>query len=52
MLAAELYAISAGFDIALCLKLTIEAVLKLKLPIEICTDLKSIYDCLVKLGTT
>lgn len=52
VLAAELYAMSAGFDMASCLKSTIEAVLKLKLPMEICTDSKSIYDCLVKLGTT
>ena len=52
VLAAELYAISAGFDMASCLKSTIEAILKLKLPMEIYTDSKSIYDCLVKLGTT
>ena len=52
VLAAELYAMSAGFDMASCLKSTIEAILKLKLPMEICTDSKSIYDCLVKLGTT
>jgi hypothetical protein len=41
-----------GFDIGAAIKTTIEKILRLgQLPITLCTDSKSLYDCLVKLGT-
>jgi Reverse transcriptase (RNA-dependent DNA polymerase) len=52
VLASELYGMAHGFDIASAIKATIECVLKNKLPLIMCTDSKSLYDCLVKLGTT
>ena len=42
-----------GFDTGAAIKSTIENILQLgQLPITLCTDSKSLYDCLVKLGTT
>ncbi len=42
-----------GFDTGAAIKATIEKILQLeRLPITLCTDSKSLYDCLVKLGTT
>ena len=52
VLASELYAMSNGFDMAACIKATVELILDLTVPLTICTDSKSLYDCLVKLGTT
>lgn len=54
VLASELYATVHGFDFGAVLKSTIESIVKLDkpLPLVICTDSKSLYDCLVKLGTT
>jgi hypothetical protein len=52
VLASELYAMVHGFDIGASIKATIEKVLKIDLPLVLCTDSKSLYDCLVKLGTT
>jgi hypothetical protein len=52
VLASELYAMGHGFDIGATLKATIEQVLKIDLPLILCTDSKSLYECLVKLGTT
>ena len=57
ILASELYALAHGFDAAAVIKSTIEKILarELKgkpLPLILCTDSKSLYDCLVKLGTT
>jgi hypothetical protein len=53
VLAAELCALSHGFDITSAIKATIQNILQLKqLPLILCTDLRSLYDCLVKLGTT
>src|SRR6266705_2275463 len=41
-----------GFDTGVIIKAIIEKILQLKrLPIILCTDSKSLYDCLVKLGT-
>ena len=34
------------------IKATVELQLGIKLPLILCTDSKSIYECLVKLGTT
>src|ERR1700744_5805742 len=41
-----------GFDMGSVIKSTIEKILGINLPLVICTDSKSIYECLVKLGTT
>jgi len=42
------------FDVGTVLKATIEGILDIKrsLPMILCTDSKSLYECLVKLGTT
>ena len=53
VLASELYAMAHGFDIGAAIKTTIERILEIEyLPITLCTDSKSLYECLVKLGTT
>ncbi|KHJ31234.1 hypothetical protein EV44_g4983 [Erysiphe necator] len=41
-----------GFDIACVLKNTIDKILDTKVPIIICIDSFSLFECLVKLGTT
>src|SRR6202035_2767640 len=43
---------SNAFDISSAIKCTIEKILRISLPLTLCTDSKSLYDCLVKLGTT
>jgi hypothetical protein len=52
VLASELYGMAHGFDYGVVLKTTIEKILQTDLPLVICTDSKSLYECLVKLGTT
>lgn len=52
VLASELYALVHGFDIGAALKATIELALGKQIPLILCTDSKSVYDCLIKLGTT
>ena len=52
VLASELYALSNGYDLAASLKSTIETILGTAIPLVVCTDSKSLFDCLVKLGTT
>jgi hypothetical protein len=52
VLALELLAMVHGFDSAFCVKATLDLVLNTDVPLVICTDSKSLYDCLVKLGTT
>ena len=52
VLASELYAMAHGFDIAAAIKSTIDKALQISLPLVLCTDSKSLFDCLVKLGTT
>ncbi|KAL2073526.1 hypothetical protein VTL71DRAFT_10852 [Oculimacula yallundae] len=53
VLALELYGMSEGFDAAGAIKSILEQILKIDvLPLTMCTDSKSLYDCIVKLGTT
>jgi hypothetical protein len=52
VLASELYAMVHGFDMGASIKATIEKILEINLPLVLCTDSRSLYDCLVKLGTT
>ena len=52
VLASELYALAHGFDLGGVLKATISRALGSDVLLVICTDSKSLYDCLVKLGTT
>jgi hypothetical protein len=52
-LASELYGMVNGFNIGAAIKKTIENITKIdNLPLLLCTDSKSLYECLVKLGTT
>ncbi|KAF5205121.1 Ribonuclease h-like protein [Thalictrum thalictroides] len=56
VLASELYGMVSGIDIGIAIKTTIDKIFdSLTLPpisIIACTDSYSLYDCLVKLGTT
>jgi hypothetical protein len=57
VLAAELYALSAGFDASATLKSTIDQIIPacpqgIGIPLTLCVDSRSLYDCLVRLGTT
>ena len=52
VLASELYAMAHGFDHGAVIKSTIEKILQVELPLVLCTDSKSLYECLVKLGST
>jgi len=52
VLASELYSTVHGFDISVAVKTTLDKILQINLPVVLCTDSKSLYDCLVQLGTT
>jgi hypothetical protein len=52
VLASELYGTAHGFDIGVAIKSTVDKILQINLPLVLCTDSKSLYDCLVRLGTT
>ena len=56
VLASELYGMVGGFDSAIALSTTLQQIVRNfnmpGIPVVICTDSKSLYDCLVKLGTT
>ena len=41
-----------GFNIGAAIKLTIDLVLNITIPLVICTNSKSLYNCLVRLSTT
>jgi hypothetical protein len=51
-LAAELYAMSLGFDYAAVIKSTVQQIMNRPIGLTMYIDSKSLYDCLVKLGTT
>ncbi|EED22636.1 conserved hypothetical protein [Talaromyces stipitatus ATCC 10500] len=54
VLTSEMYGMANGFNAAAAIKSTLTQLLHLlePLPLVLCTDLKSLYECLVKLGTT
>jgi hypothetical protein len=65
VLASELYALSLGFDNAATLRSTLNYIFggcqgdsasasasSINIPLTICVDSKSLYDCLIKLGIT
>jgi hypothetical protein len=52
VLASELYGMAHGFDIAVAIKSTVDKILQINMPLVLATDSKSLYDCLVRLGTT
>ena len=52
VLASELYVMTHRFDIGTAIKSTVDRILEINLPLVLCTDSKSLYNCLVKLGTT
>jgi len=41
-----------GFNIGAVIKSTLDKVLQVNLPLVLCTNLKSLYNCLIRLGTT
>jgi hypothetical protein len=56
VLASEIYGIVRGVDIAIAINITIKMITEQlgfpQTPIVVCTDSYSLYECLVKLGTT
>ena len=42
----------AGFDMGSVIQATLNAILSTQIPLVICTDSYSLYDCMIKLGTT
>jgi hypothetical protein len=42
----------AGFDMGAVIQTTISSILSTKIPLVICTDSYSLYDCMTKLGST
>lgn len=52
VLAAELYGMAHGFDLGTVIKATLSRLLQCNIPLILCTDSKSLYDCLVRLKTT
>jgi hypothetical protein len=56
VLASELYAISLGIDMAIAMSSTFAQITKQlrisNFPVVVCTDSYSLYECMVKLGTT
>ena len=51
VLASELYSMAYGFNMGTSVKSTIDRVLEMELLLVVCTDSKSLYEYLIKLGT-
>ena len=52
VLALKLYAMAYSFNMGAAIKATLKKILQQLTPLVLCIDLKSLYECLVKLGTT
>jgi hypothetical protein len=52
ILASELYSMAYSFNIGAAIKSTMDKILQVNLPLMLCTNSKSLYDCLIQLGTT
>ena len=52
MLAFKLYIIAYSFNISAFIKFIIDKVLRIELPLILYTNSKSLYNYLIKLGTT
>jgi hypothetical protein len=52
VLASKLYRMVYRFDISVAIKSTVDKVLQVNIPLVLCTDSKSLYNCLVRLSTT
>jgi hypothetical protein len=52
VLASKLYSIAYSFNIGAVIKSTIDRILRVNLLLILYTDLKSLYNYLVRLGTT
>jgi hypothetical protein len=51
VLMLKLYGMAHRFDIRTVIKLTVNKILNINLLFIICTDLKSLYNCLIWLST-
>ena len=51
VLAVELYGMAYSFNITAVIKLTINKMLFIITPMILCTDSKTLFNCLVRLGT-
>jgi hypothetical protein len=52
VLASELYGIAHGFNMSGLVKTIIDRILEIEVLLVVYIDSKSLYECLVKLGTT
>lgn len=52
VLAAKLYAFVQGFDVGSCFKATLDQLYGRQIPLVLCTDSKSVFDAVTKLGVT
>ena len=52
VLAAELYEMVHEFDLGAVIKGTLTKIMQTDIPLILCIDSKSLYECLVKFGTT
>jgi hypothetical protein len=52
VLVSKLYTLIYGFDIAVAIKTTLDLILRKEVLLVLYTDSKSIYNYIVKLGTT
>jgi hypothetical protein len=52
VLASELYLIVVGFDTGAVLQDTTFKIISKTIPLILCTNLYSLYNCITKLGTT